>query len=147
MKKAYVLALSVLLLASVSFFVVANLQLSSTAPRFVKDLRLYIQAQILANEGEEFAKYFLAQAKKQGKECLKFALFHYPSAKDSVRIDFLYPLAECENGRFVHTNTDTNLSKHNVIIINTSVLLNADSAVNEEIFVNKKAFIYPNEEF
>lgn len=147
MKRAYILLMSVLLLVSVSFFVVANLHLSSYAPRFVKDLSLYTQAQILAHNGKDFAKYFLVQAKKQGKECLQFAQFHYPKAKDSIRIDYFYPLRECENGRFTHTNADANLSKDNVIIINISVLLNADSAVNEEIFVNKKAFIYPNEEF
>lgn len=147
MKKAYILAMSVPLLVSISFFVVANLRLSSYAPRFVRDLSLYTQAQILASKGKEFAKYFLVEAKKQGAECLNFARFHYPSAKDSVRIDYFYPLRECENGRFTHTNADANLSKDNIIIINISVLLNADSAVNEEIFVNKKAFLYPNEEF
>ncbi len=147
MKKAYILAISLLLLVFVSFFVVINLQISSYTPRFVRDLQLYTQAQILARGGKDFAKYFLMQAKKQGAQCLNFAHFHYPSAKDSIRIDFFYPLAQCENGRLIHANTDANLSKDNIIIINISVLLNADSAVNEEIFVNNKAFLYPNEEF
>lgn len=147
MKKAYILVMSVLLLVSVSFFVIINLRLSSYAPRLIKDLSLYTQAQILARQSVEFAKYFLVEAKKQGVECLNFARFHYPKAKDSVRIDYFYPLRECENGRFTHTNADANLSKDNIIVINISVSLNAGGAVNEEIFVNKKAFLYPNEEF
>ena len=64
-----------------------------------------------------------------------------------MRIDYFYPLQECENGRLTHTNADANLSKDNVIILNISILLNAGEAVNDEIFINKKAYIYPNENF
>lgn len=147
MKRGFILLMSLLLLVFVSLFVVLNLQISSYTPRHIRDLSLYTQAQILASNSLNLAKHFLIEAKKQGKECLNYAQFHYPKPKDIVRIDYFYPLQECENFRFIGTNADANLSKENIIIINISVLLNADSAVNEEIFVNKKAFIYPNENF
>lgn len=143
MKKAYVLLMSLLLLVCVSFFVITKLEISSYVPRYIKDLRLYIQAQILALDCKELAKYFLTQAQKQGKECLNFVEFHYPKPKDIIRIDYFYPLLECENSHFV--NAETNLSQNNSIIINVTVLLNAGSGVNEEILVNKKAVIYPND--
>lgn len=141
MKRAYVLLMSLILLVCVSFFVVMNLQISSYTPRLIKDLSLYIQAQILAQDSKELAKYFLTQAQKQGKDCLNFVQFHYPKPNDTIRIDYFYPLQECVNLRFV----DLNSSKENFAIINISVLLNADNAVNEEIFVNKKALIRLNE--
>lgn len=134
MKRAYVLLMSLILLVCVSFFVVMNLQISSYTPRLIKDLSLYIQAQILAQNSKELAKYFLTQAQKQGKDCLKFVQFHYPKPSDTIRIDYFYPLQEC-------ANLDLNSSKENPVIINISVLLNANNAVNEEIFVNKKALI------
>ena len=147
MKKAYILLTSLLLLVLVSFFAVFSLQISSYVPRQVKDLSLYVQAQLLARNSLNLAKYFLVQAKKQGKECLNFSQFHYPKDKDLIRIDYFYPLRQCENGRLIHTNADVNLSKDNVIIVNIGVLLNADKGVNEEIFVNKKELLYPNEDF
>ena len=147
MKRGFVLLMSLILLVFVSFVAVLSLQISSYAPRQIKDLRLYTQAQILAHNSVDLAKYLLVKAKAQGQECLNFTQFHYPSAKDSVRIDYFYPLQECENGRLIHTKADVNLSKDNVIIVNISVLLNADKGVNEEIFVNKKELLYPNEDF
>lgn len=147
MKKAYILVMSLILLVFVSFFVVFNLQISSFVPRYIKDLSLYMQAEILSKDFKELAKYVLVEAKKQGKECLNFVELNYPKQKDIIRVDYFYPLRECVNSRFIHTNKDANLSKDNIIIINISVLLNADNGVNEEIFVNKKAFIYPNENF
>ena len=147
MKRGFVLLMSLILLVFVSFVAVLSLQISSYTPRQIKDLRLYTQAQILAHNSVELAQYLLVKAKAQGQECLNFTQFHYPSAKDSVRIDYFYPLQECENGRLTHTNADTNLSKDNVIILNISILLNAGKAVNDEIFINKKAYIYPNENF
>ena len=147
MKRGFILLMSLLLLVFISFFVVLNLQISSYTPRHIRDLSLYTQAQTLAQNSLNLAKYFLLEAKKQGKECLDYAEFHYPKPKDTIRIDYFYPLQECENGRFTHTNTDANLSKNNAIIINISVLLNADSSVNEEIFVNRKEVLYPNEDF
>lgn len=141
MKRAYVLLMSLILLVCVSFFVVMNLQISSYTPRLIKDLSLYIQAQILAQDSKELAKYLLIQAQKQGKDCLNFVQFHYPKPSDTIRIDYFYPLQECVNLRFV----DLNSSKENFAIINISVLLNADNAVNEEVFVNKKALIRLNE--
>lgn len=147
MKRGFVLLMSLILLVFVSFVAVLSLQISSYSPRQIKDLRLYTQGQILAHNSVDLAKYLLVKAKAQGQECLNFTQFHYPSAKDSVRIDYFYPLQECENGRLIHTNADVNLSKDNVIIVNISVLLNADKGVNEEIFVNKKELLYPNEDF
>lgn len=141
MKKAYILLASLLLLVFVSFFMVSSLTISSYIPRQIRDLRLYVEAQILARDSVELAKFFLAQAKKQGKECLNSTLLNYADA--TIRIDYLYPLQECENFTLSRTNADANLSKDNLIILNIGVLLNADTAVNEEIFINKKATIYP----
>ena len=147
MKRGFILLMSLLLLVFISFFVVLNLQISSYTPRHIRDLSLYTQAQTLAQNSLNLAKYFLIEAKKQGKECLTYAEFHYPKPKDTIRIDYFYPLQECENGHFTHTNADANLSKDNAIIINISVLLNTDSNVNEEIFANRKEVLYPNEDF
>ena len=147
MKMGYILVMSLLLLVFVSFFVVFWLQISSYTPRHIRDLSLYTQAQILAHDSLNLAKHFLSEAKKQGKDCLEFAQFNYPQSADIVRIDYFYPLQECVNSSFISTNADANLSKDNAIIINISVLLNANSAVNEEIFVNRKAVIYPNSSF
>ena len=147
MKRGFILLMSLLLLVFISFFVVLNLQISSYTPRHIRDLSLYTQAQILAQNGLNLAKYFLIQAKKQNKECLDYAEFNYPRANDLIRIDYFYPLQECKNFQFISTNKDANLSKDNLIIVNISVLLNGKSRVNEEIFVNRKEVLYTNEDF
>ncbi len=147
MKKAYVLLSVVFLVILLGFYIHLNLNLSSYASRTLKDTHLYLQAKILAHSAKELAKYFLYEAKKQNKECLNFVSFNYPSAQDTVRIDYFYPIAVCENFKLKQINKDANLCKDGIIIANISVRLNAHKGVNEEIFINQKAFIHAKKEF
>lgn len=168
MKKAYILIASLVLLVFLSAFMLANIHISSYAPRFAKDMKLYTQAEILGDDAPALARYFLSEAKKQGKDCLEFVEFNYPQTPFSqalpsksskktagaldaskganvLRFDFFYPLKSCENGLFVGKNADTNLSANAVVLVNFSVLLNANTAVNEEIFLNRKFVLYETE--
>lgn len=147
MKKAYILLSVVFLIISLGFYILLNLNLSSYAPRVLKDTHLYLQAKILARSSEELAKYFLYKAKEENKECLNSVSFNYPSLKDTIRIDYLYPIATCENFELRWINPDANLSKDGVIVVNISVALNSHGEVNEEIFINQKTFIYTKESF
>lgn len=146
-KKAYILLNVVFLILLLGFYLGFNLNLSSYAPRLLKDTHLYLQAKILAHDSKELAKYFLYRAKKENKECLNSVSFHYPKSDDTIRIDYFYAIATCENFKFTELNKDANLSKDGVIIANISVALNSNKGVNEEIFINQKSFIYPKENF
>lgn len=133
-----------LILLILSSLMILLINTSSYIPRQTKDTFLYTQAQILASDSKELAKYFLYETRKAQKECLDFVEFHYPNANDKIKISYFYPLAECKNFKLVNLNTDANLSKDFSIIVNVSVLLNTDTAVNEEIFISKNFVIYPN---
>ncbi|TEY03533.1 hypothetical protein [Campylobacter sp. US33a] len=143
MKKAYALLASISLLIVFIFFISLSLQMSSYYPRQIKDLYLYIQANILATNAKELAKYFLYIAKKQNKECLERVEFNYPNAQSIIRIDYFYSVATCKNYSLAPINQDINLSKDNVINVNISIYLNKDKEVNEEIFINKKLILFP----
>ena len=170
MKKAYILVASLALLVFLSVFMLANIHISSYAPRFAKDMKLYTQAEILGDDAPALARYFLQVAKNQGKDCLSFVEFNYPQAPFSqgvsskntkkstttstldtskganvLRFDFFYPLKTCENGLLRGTNADTNLSANAVVLVNFSALLNANTAVNEEVFLNRKFVLYETE--
>ncbi len=147
MKKAYVLLGVLFLVFLIAFYLQLNFNISSYASRTLKDTRLYLQAKILAQNAKELAKYFLYEAKKQNKECLNSISFNYPSTRDSVNIAYFYPVASCENFKLTQINKDANLSKDGVILVNISISLNAQKGVNDEIFINEKAFIYPKQEF
>ena len=145
MKRAFLLLACIMLLLFVSFFSIFSINKSAYIPKYMKNIFLYTQAQILARDSRELAKYFLYEAKNKGKQCLDEIKFAYDNAQ--VLIQYLYPLRECENFTFTYTNKDANLSKDNIIIANISVLLNEAKGVNEEIFVNEKIFLYPDENF
>ncbi|TBR81153.1 hypothetical protein DU472_00590 [Campylobacter novaezeelandiae] len=147
MKKAYILISIVFLITLVSFLINLSFNISSYIPRILRDEYYYIQARILSLNAKELAKYFLYKAKQEGKECINFINFNYPKDDDIVRIDYFYPIAECDNFKFKSINQDANLSKDGVIIINISIRLNSNQAVNDEIFINKKDLIYTNQDF
>lgn len=147
MRRAYILLLSLILLIFVSFVVVFNIDKSSYLPKYLKNTFLYIQAKSLAKDSVELAKYFLYEAKRMNLECLDTVELNYPSKDDVILLQYFYPLRECKNNKFTYTNQDANLSKDNIIVVNISVLLKPILGVNEEVFVNKKAFLYPNKDF
>lgn len=147
MKRAYILLSVVSLITLLGFYITLNLNLSSYAPRTLKDTRLYLQAKTLARSSRELAKYLLYKAKERNKECLNSVGFNYPNPKDIVKIDYFYPIGICEDFKLKQTNPDANLSKDGLIIANISIALNPNKGVNEGIFINQKAFIYTREEF
>ncbi|MBK1964024.1 hypothetical protein [Campylobacter novaezeelandiae] len=124
-----------------------SFNISSYIPRILRDEYYYTEARILSLNAKELAKYFLYKAKQEGKECINFINFNYPKDDDIVRIDYFYPIAECDNFKFKSINQDANLSKDGVIIINISIRLNSNQAVNDEIFINKKDLISTNQDF
>lgn len=142
MKKAYILLLALLALVFFSFVLLLNLNISSYAPRLIKDLKLYLQANILAQDSKELAKYFLYKAQTEGKECLQSVEFNYPTKNDTIKIEYFYVLADCKNFKIKHQQKPKDLNE-SLIILNISVSLNAGEGVNEEVFVNHKNVIYP----
>lgn len=145
MKKGFLLFVCIITLIFVSFFTLFAVNKSAYIPKHIKNVFLYTQAKILSENSKELAKYFLYEAKSQGKQCIDKVKFKYENAQ--ILIQYLYPLRECINFSFTDTNKDANLSKDNIIISNISVLLNEGSGVNEEIFINENIFLYPDDNF
>ncbi|HEC1748152.1 TPA: hypothetical protein R1707_000864, partial [Campylobacter lari] len=50
-----------------------------------------------------------------------------------------YPLGECKNNKLIAKY----IHAKSIIVVNISVLLNTNKAVNEEVFLQKSFFIYP----
>ncbi|MBS4236106.1 hypothetical protein [Campylobacter vulpis] len=147
MKKAYVLLGVVFLTLFVGFSISVGLNISSYTPRFLKDSYAYTQAKILRTNTKELAKYALFQAKKEGFECLNSISFSYPNVKDKIKFEYFYAFAECQNGRLININSDANLSKDGVIIVNISVFSKLNEGVNEENFINEKLRLVAKENF
>lgn len=147
MKKAYILLSVIFLTTFIAFWISLSFTFSSYTPRFLRDTFYYIEANILAQNAKELAKYFLYEAKNQGKQCLNSITLHYPKADDRINIEYFYPIAECKNFKILSLNKDANLSKDGLIIAYVSIALNTDSKVNDEIFVNKKVLLWTKENF
>lgn len=144
MKKAYVLLSTIVILTLLAFLMSFSFSLASYVPRAIKDSYFYIRANIIAQNSKELSKYLLYKAKQEGKECLASTSFSYN--KNIIKIEYFYALTECKNFKFGEFNQDANLSKGGVIIVNVSVYAPNDF-VNEEIFVSKKFYLYPKENF
>lgn len=121
-KNAYILPFALFALSFLSFLILIKLELSSYTPRFNKDLKTYLQAEILSFQAKDLAKYLLTEAKNQGKECLNYTNLNYPRAWDIMEFEFFYPLAECENFKLKNLNKDANLSQQNIIAVSVNIL-------------------------
>lgn len=147
MKKAYILLSVIFLMLVVGFWLSFSFINSSYTSRTLSDTYTYLQAKIIADNAKELSKYFLYQAKKDGKQCLNSIIFSYPSINDRVKIDYFYAFAKCKNDHLVEINKDANLSKDGIIIVSVSVVLNQNSSVNEEIVVQKNLRLLAKENF
>ncbi|TKX31734.1 hypothetical protein [Campylobacter estrildidarum] len=145
MKKAYILITLVFLISFLGFWLSLNTTISSYTPRFIRDSYYYLQAQILIDE--KLAKYLLYKAKLENKECLNSITLNYPNPNDKIKIDYYYPIAQCQNFKLVSINQDANLSKDGVIIVHISVALNSQKGVNDEILINKTFILQAKESF
>lgn len=145
MKKAYILLSVIILTTFIALWISLNLNISAYTPRAFLDTYDYLQAKIYTHDAKELAKYFLYKAKEENKECLEYAQIEHEKAV--LRVDYLYPIAECENFKLKNINPDANLSKDGIIILNISVAINSNTHVNEEIFINKKSFLQTRESF
>ncbi|WP_291952874.1 hypothetical protein [Campylobacter sp.] len=137
MKKSFVMVYVVFLIMSIAFLSLFVVKISSYSSRIMKDFILYTQGKILLYDSKEMSKYFLYEARKEGKECLKNINFTYNNA--IMRLDYVYPLAECIDEKIISSYKQAN----SIIAVNASVLLNSNKEVNEEIFLQKSFFIYP----
>lgn len=137
MKKSFIMLFSILAFVFIAFIALFIIKISIYPSRIINDYSNYIQAKILILNSKELSKYFLYEARKNNIECLEFVEFNYPSKDDIFRIDYIYPLNKCENNKF---KDDT---KNDIIIINSSVVINYNKSVNEEIFLKESFFIYP----
>ncbi|MBF7049247.1 hypothetical protein IY972_02040 [Campylobacter volucris] len=137
MKKSFAMIYTIFLIIFVSFMVLSAIKIASYPPRIMKDLIFYTQGKIILFDAVELSKYFLYEARTQDKECLDEIKFNYNQAV--VKIDYVYPLAKCDNGKIITDYENPN----SIIAINVSVLLNANQGVNEEVFLQKSFFIYP----
>ncbi|WP_279176681.1 hypothetical protein [Campylobacter insulaenigrae] len=137
MKKSFVMIYVVFLVIFISFlsmFIVKTLSYSS---RIMKDYIFYTQGKILLYDFKEISKYFLYEAKKEGKECLENLKLNYNGIL--ISIDYIYPLAKCINEKVISNYQQAD----SIIAVNIGILLNTDKGVNEEIFLQKSFFIYP----
>ncbi|CAM4097188.1 hypothetical protein [Campylobacter armoricus] len=137
MKKSFAMIYTIFFVLFVSFALLFIIKISSYPHRIMKDLTLYTQGKILLYDSKELSKYFLYNAFLEGKECIEDVYFEFNKAK--IKMDYMYPLGECKNNSFVK-NYDNALS---IVAVNVSVLINDNTNVNEEVFLQKSFFIYP----
>lgn len=139
MKKAYILFASFSIFLALIFCIIFMFNFSSYMPRFIKDYYKYTQAKILLNDSKELSKYFLYLLKNNNKECINNVKFNYPNKDTIISIDYFYPENKCINNKLI------NKQKTNFIIVKSSVYIKSEY-VNEEIYLDKRFFIYLDQE-
>lgn len=148
MKRGFILVASLLVLMIASLIGSLSLHILNYKPRQYRDLKAYVQASILSDDIKELSKYLLYLARQKGN-CLSQIRLNYPGPKDLISIDYVYPLASCENGHLITQYKDP----MQIIMVNSSVRLqddldskdkSFDFAVNESVFLQKSFFIYTN---
>ena len=142
MKKAYALISVILMIILLFAWISLSLNSTSYTQNFIKNTYFYLKINNFLSNANEFCKYFLQKAKDDGKECLSDISFTYE--KIFVKINYFYPLMECENFKFKYKN-DESLSL--VVIAHISAILNKNENVNDDILLTKSLILKPKDNF